>query len=204
MHWVLQPVFTLRGENMMKNRIYFRVFIATLTVVLGGFIATSAAASPEANPAAIAAVTYVVNDATPDCGLLTATHTDIQTAVNDAINDNVKTIFVCPGPYGIFTVTGANKLTIKAAVAGDRPVVNATLAATSGMIIDIEDSAGVVLDGLVVDGTNFNDALTAATYGIYIHNASATVQNVSVTKVRCFPNTCNNGFAIYALDDNGD
>jgi hypothetical protein len=156
------------------------------------------------NSVALAATSYVVNDTGADCGSFVATYTDIQTAVNDAITNNVKTILVCPGAYEAFAVQLANKLTIKAALPGTFPTIHATPATSSGTIILVQISTSVVLDGLRFDGTNFDDTLSSSAYGIFWQNASGTVQNSSITRVRCFPDLCGSGFGIYALDDNGD
>jgi hypothetical protein len=194
--------FTFRRSAIMRTRIHLKFIFAALALALGNLQAPN----PADNTMALASTSYFVNDAGTDCGSFTATYVSIRAAVTDAIANRVKTILVCPGSYSNFTVVGANKLTIKAALAGTFPTVNAP-AASSGKIVDVRDSTGVVLDGLNIDGINFNDALSGETYGVIFDNASGTVQNSSVTRVRCFPNSCSlgtGGTGIYVLDNNND
>jgi parallel beta-helix repeat protein len=183
----------------MLTRIHLKSIFAALALALGNLLSPNLAA----NTTSLAATTYLVNDAGVDCGSFTATYVSIRAAVTDAIANRVKTILVCPGSYNNFSVVGANKLTIKSALAGTFPTINAP-AASSGKIVDVRDSTGVVLDGLNIDGTNFNDALSGEAYGVIFDNASGTIQNSSVTRVRCFPNSCSLGVGIYVLDNNND
>lgn len=184
----------------MQTRIRLRSFFAAVAVTLGSLLVPSSSTS---SAALAASPIYIVNDGGADCGPFVTGYSDIPTAVQAAITNGVKTILVCPGTYSNFSVGNAKNLTIKAALPGTFPTVSPPVS-TTGIIVDVEDSSGVVLDGLNIDGTNFTDALTHLTIGVLFLNASGTVQNSRITKVRCYPNGCNSGAGIYLQDDNGD
>jgi hypothetical protein len=184
-------------ENPMISRIrriLLSFYLVGLALVLAGTFAPA--------QSAVAATSYVVNDAGADCSPYVATHTVIQDAVDDTFVNGVKTILICPGTYSHFAINGANKLTIKAALPGTYPIVlNVhTYPYTNALVVD---SSGVVLDGLYFDGDNFSSNFDIVA-GIRFENASGVVQNSIITRVRCIPIPCNGGYGILLLDYNDD
>jgi hypothetical protein len=172
------------------------MYLGSLMLALAGVFAPSASS-------AVAAAMYVVDDGGGDCVPFTPTHVAIQIAINDAITNSVKTILVCPGMYDYFAVTGASKLTIKAAIPGTFPLVNAP-ATAPGHIAYVINSSSVVLDGLRFDGDTFPATLTIDVVGVQFENSSGTIQNSVVSDVSCFPTNCGHGYGIALIDENGD
>jgi hypothetical protein len=170
----------------------FKSFLVAIVLALASLLVP--------NSHALAATSYIVDDGGVGCGSFTSTYTSIQTAIDDAITNRVKTILVCEGSYDSFNVIDANKLTIKAAVPGTFPIINAPVA-TSGVIAGISDSTGVVLDGLTFDGANFNDTLSGISAGISFEASSGTVQNSSIINLRNFPDMGSNGIGIFIEGD---
>jgi hypothetical protein len=176
----------------MFPRPQFKSFLVALALALASLLVP--------NSHALAATSYIVDGAGVGCDPFVATHTSIQTAVDDAIANNVRTILVCKGSHDSFTVVNAKKLNIKAAVPGTFPIIDAP-AASSGTIVAISDSTGVILDGLKFDGGNFNDTLSGISAGILFEASSGTVQNSSIINLRNFPDMGSNGIGIFIEGD---
>jgi hypothetical protein len=152
-------------------------------VVVVGMVVVSGAPATEAQ----AAAAIVVNDLWDDCGGLTAGYTDMQAAVDAAIAAKANTILVCPGSYFPFVVDGANNLTIRAAKKNLPVPVISPMVQSSGRLVRVVNSTTVVIDGLKIDGVNFDDTLTGETAGITFTDSTGTVQNSIVTTIHDEP-----------------
>lgn len=108
---------------------------------------------------------------------------EIQDAVNSASNGD--TISVSDGTYNPFTVSGRNGLTIEAA---STPIVQGVQSVTTNygdrdVVIFVEDSEDIVLDGLDVEGIGLG-TINTKNYGIIYEESSGEIKDCIIS-----PNT---------------
>src|SRR5690349_1692402 len=110
---------------MLKSRSRFTLWAAMLAAIITVLMVPAQTAQ--------ASTVFIVNDAGDGCGINTPGYVGpemLQTAIDDAIALGVHTILVCPGLYDPLTITGANKLTLKAALPDTFPTINAPAASS--------------------------------------------------------------------------
>lgn len=155
----------------------------------GGTLGTLLALSMSAAPAQ-AAAKYVVDDGNINCvaGSGVADFTSVNAAVTFAQSHNVHTILVCPGTYdeSVF-INGFHTLKLAAArqTTFDRPVIRPPGGSNGGIIVYvINKSTGITLDGLILDGSTFQEPSSAAMAGILVSNSNVTIQNTNIGHIR--------------------
>lgn len=195
------------SPDFVRFEIVGRLWPGTRAVILIAALVAVAAVSGAALP-------LVVSNAPKPCIASQNVYKTIQAAVNAASPG--ATIDVCPGTYPEQVVITIS-LTLTGVKGGkaDNPVVtvpaggavsNATVSPrgtaypTAAQLL-IQNTTGVTVQGLAVDGSN--SGLTncnTGIVGIYYQNASGTVNSVSVQNQVGFTN-CGRGLGVYVETD---
>lgn len=159
----------------------FTTMALRLTAAAAGIAAvfsSAAGAAQAATPPVIVALTAQPTNCGP-YNAVTNAQTDLAATVSGATGGQ---ILVCPGVYnlsGPVTINGATGLSVRRALLGpgNRPVLQIAAAQTYG--IQVNNSTGVFIDGLILDGTA-NDGGQAGFIGFDYENSSGGVRNNTV------------------------
>lgn len=180
-------------------------FTRDLARVVG--LALLVGASLGGAPAQAAPLTYLAVDSLGNNCLTSqpTPYTDLQSALTVAAATGIHTIRICPGTYAQETlIDQMTSLTVSAAFPDQPPVLAPAAGQLGGWILSVNNSNGIVLDHLILNGSLFDGSSSNPMFGLMLRNSNVIVQNTAVEHVRQVSTNAQISPAVYVVDNDNN